>query len=121
MRTSVQTIKQHQKESLLLKEISSLFWEITLENPALRELSINRVELAPDRGTCYVYFYTAGGKQVFTGLLEQLKLFKPSMRKAIAHKLQFRYTPDLMFRFDEQFEKQANIEKLLDQVKTEIK
>lgn len=114
-------IKRHQKETQLLREISKLFWEASLENAGLRGLMINRVGLTPDKSICNVYFYVPGGKQEFDQRLDLLTLFKPSLRKALSHQLQFRRTPDIVFRFDDEFEKKERLEQLLDKVKDELK
>jgi ribosome-binding factor A len=114
-------IKKAQKESVLLREIASLFVHIMFDDPRLQGLFINRVQLSPDGGLCHIFFYTNGGKTDFTEKLEFLKLYKPSLRKAIAHKLQARYTPNLIFEFDEQFEKEQKMNDLMDKLKEEGK
>ncbi len=115
----VSNIKRAQQESLLFRSISELFTQTALDDPRLRDLFINRVRLTPDKSTCYVYFYSARGKEYFEQMLNILKLYKPSLRKAIAQKLQSRRAPDFVFSFDDQFEKQQKIEALIDKVKVE--
>ncbi|MGC2310695.1 MAG: ribosome-binding factor A [Candidatus Babeliaceae bacterium] len=115
--SSVSRIKHAQKESLFLRHISTLFTQTALDDDRLKDLFINRVSLSPDKGICTVYFYTAQGQAHFEQVLDILKLYKPSLRKALAHAIKARYTPDLIFRFDEQYEKQQKIEKLLDTLK----
>jgi ribosome-binding factor A len=114
-------IKIAQKEAALLKEISRLFMQISLDEPSLHNLFVNRVHLSPDKSHCTVYFYTALGKEHFKQLLPLLILYKPSMRHALAQELRARYTPDLRFLFDDQFEKQQRIETILDSIKTDTK
>jgi len=117
---NVSDIKRSQKESLLFREISKLFHTILIENPELSGLFVNRIKLSPDKGFCTVYFYTAEGVDYFHEKLKTLILYKPAMRKALSQTIAGRYTPDMVFKFDEQFEKQAHIESLLDKVKTEL-
>lgn len=112
-------IKRAQKESVLFRLISELIRQATVENPALASLFINRVELSPGKSMCNVYFYTAQGQEHFKALLPELKLYKPSIRKAIATTMQARYTTDLMFKFDEQFEKTQRLEQIMERVKVE--
>jgi ribosome-binding factor A len=118
-KSRIQDIKRGQKESLLFKEISELFMKTALDDPKLAGLSINRVSLSPDKSFCTVYFYSAKGKADFEEKLELLKLYKPSMRKAIAKTIKGRYVPDLKFAFDEQFEKQQKVEELFEKLKRE--
>jgi ribosome-binding factor A len=114
-------IKKAQKESVLLREIAGLFVHIMIDDPRLEGLFINRVQLSPDGGMCHIYFYTSKGKDDFFERLEILKLYKPSLRKAIAHKLQARYTPNLVFEFDAQFEKEQKMNDLMNKLKEEGK
>ncbi len=110
-------IKRAQKESLLLRELSKLLMQITMDNRELQGIFVNRVKLSPDRSICLVYFYCADGAEGFKKRMPLLILYKPSLRKALATAIPSRYTPELMFKFDRQFEKQQRIENLLEQIK----
>ena len=110
-------IKRSQKESALFRLISQLIHQATLDQPELHNLVITRVELSPGKTLCDVYFYTAEGVEAFNKALETLKLLKPSLRKAIADEMQSRYTVELKFRFDAQFEKKERIDRILDAIK----
>lgn len=109
-------IRRAKRESHLFRIISSLFSQQAVEDPRLRDIFINRVELNADGSICYVFFYTALGKNYFDDVLGHLILYKPSLRAAVAHELSGRYTPDIAFRFDEKFEKQQEMERLIDRV-----
>lgn len=113
------SIKVAQKEALLLREIAQFFLQITLDDSRITDLFINRVHLSADKSICTIYFYSQLGKEQFEKMLPLLILYKPSLRTAIAHKIQSRYTPELKFKFDEQFEKQQRIETLLEKIKSE--
>lgn len=112
-------IKRAQKESLLLRELSTFFLQIMMEEPSLQGLFINRVSLSSDRSLISVFFYTTDGPEAFQKLLGKLILYKPSMRKALATAIPSRYTPQLAFKFDAQYEKQQRIEQLLEKIKKE--
>jgi ribosome-binding factor A len=115
----VQDIKKAQKERLFFREISNLFLQITLDDSRVQGIFITRVKLSPDKSLCTVYFYAPEGEEFFKTKLEVLKLYKPSMRKAIAAKIEARYTPDIRFIFDDQYEKQEELELLMDKIKKE--
>lgn len=110
---SVSDIKRSQKESLLLRTISQLFHQAARDDSKLTAASITRVQLSPNKSLCTVYFYMPEGKEAFKKLLPSLTLYKPSLRKALSQEIRGRYTCELVFRFDEQFEKVEKIEKLL--------
>lgn len=120
-------VKRERKKSLYLRELSQYIDSIAEEQPAVREVYLSRLELSADGGMCYLYFATivpidsdSVAEERFKAALDVLKLYKPSMRKALAHGLQARYTPDLYFMYDEKREKLDRINALLDQVQNEL-
>lgn len=115
----VQLIKKERRESLLLKEISNLFFQASLDDRQLQDFVITRVSLSNDKSVCSVFFYSSKGEQYFNEKLEVLKLYKPSLRKALAQAISTRYVPELIFKYDAQFEKQKRIEELIDKLKEE--
>jgi len=118
MRSPVHNVKRKQKESLLLREISKLYLEVSLDHPSLQALFINRVELSSDKGICYVYFYSPKGLEFFKEQLQFLKLFKPSLRRALSKNIHSRRTPEIIFKFDDELEKQEEIDRLIDDLNT---
>lgn len=114
---AVKNIKRAQKEAHLLREISKLFMQAAQDEPRLQNITISRVSLSSDKSICTVYFYTPDGKKFFETVLPILILYKPSLRKALAAEIQARYTPDINFAFDENFEKVMRIEHILEKVK----
>ena len=113
-------IKRSQKESLLLRELSKMLLQLSLDDSELSGLFINRVALSKNKGVCIIYFYDPNGPEVFEQKKRRLILYKPSLRKGIAMTLDGRYTPELKFAFDEQFEKQQRIENLIETVKKDF-
>ena len=116
-----QEIRKAQKESYFYREISQLFLQITLNEPSLSSLYINRVSLSSDGGTCIVLFLASGGRKEFEEKLPTLILYKPSLRTALAKTSHGRYTPNIIFRYDEDHEKVEKINSLLDKLKEEGK
>jgi ribosome-binding factor A len=113
----VRDIKRAQKEKLLFRELSQLFLQATTDDTRLRDIYVNRVSLSADKSICFIYFYSPHGPASFEEKLDILKLYKPSLRKAIAAKIEARYTPDLVFKYDEQYEKIEKMENLFEQIK----
>ena len=102
-----------------MRSISQLLMQIALDDPRIVDVFINRVSLSDTKSICTIYFYTPRGQDYFKELLQTLILYKPSIRTAIAKTMDARYTPDLVFKFDAQFEKQLHLENLLDKIKNE--
>jgi ribosome-binding factor A len=116
-----QEIKKAQKESYFFREISNLFLKITIDDPRLTGLFINKINLSSDGGTCYVLFLATNGRQEFEEKKQHLILYKPSLRSALAKTSPGRYTPNLVFRYDEDQEKADKINRLIDKLKEEGK
>jgi len=119
-KSGVTTVKREQKKSFLLKEISALFHQIAVDEPKLSSLFVTRVELSRDTGICFVYFSSYTNKEAFDEGLEVLKLYKPSMRKALAQAMRSRYVPNLVFRYDQAKEKERRVTSLLDKIQQEL-
>lgn len=124
IRSRVNEIKREQKKSFLLRELTELIYRVSQDEPEIAGIYITHVDLSADSGICYVYFATAQGpltsEELFQKALERLKLYKPSLRKALAKAMKSRYVPDLIFRFDEKNEKVRHINELLDDVHEEL-
>ncbi len=114
-----QEIRKAQRESYFHQEISKLFRQIAIDESSLNGLFINRVQLSSDGGTCVVLFLATNGRPEFEEKLPTLVLYKPSMRSALAKTSHGRYTPNLVFRYDEDYEKVEKINQLLDTLKAE--
>ena len=88
-------------------------------DPHLQEISISRVELSDDLRHAKVY-YTMFEAQGKVKQVEQ-SLIKASgfMRSHLAKTLNMRFTPELRFWYDEEFEEVEKIERLLDAIAKE--
>ena len=114
-------IRRARKESLYFREISKLFLQITLDDPEVKEFHVSSVQLSPDKSVCNIFFVSSKGQEDFRCRMSNLILYKPSLRKAISQNIPSRYTPQLVFKYDEQVEKQHKLEELFDQLKVENK
>lgn len=112
-------IKKSQKEALLMKELSQLFLEISLDDSRLLGVTITHVELSHNKSVCNIYFYIPGGLEAFEPIKSTLILYKPSMRKALAQRVPSRHVPDIVFKYDEKFEKQMKLENIFNQLDIE--
>lgn len=119
--SQVAHIKRSQKESLLLKELSKMLHQLSLDDKELEGLTINRAELSRDKSVCLVFFYDAAGPDTFKQKLSRLVLYKPTMRKSLANILDSRYVPNIRFIFDANFEKKQRMEDIMDSIKKELK
>jgi ribosome-binding factor A len=118
-RSRISEIKHAQKESNLFHKIAQFFLQIKQDEPKLEGLSISRVALSPDKGTCTVFFFCSGGLKEYEAIRPTLVLYKHSIRKALAASIPGRYTPNIKFSYDPHREKQRRVDELLDSLKEE--
>ncbi|MBS1988441.1 ribosome-binding factor A [Candidatus Dependentiae bacterium] len=111
-------IKQDKRKKLYLRELSVIVQALAAQEPAVAEVYVTRIEFSADTGICFVYFtsFVPDGLASYEKALEILKLYKGSMRKELARTINARYTPELVFVYDENKEKERRIHGLLDKV-----
>ena len=112
-------IKHSQRESVYFKEISQILRETALDDATVGLVTPTRLRLSADSSICTVFMYTPEGEARFKEILGTLILYKPSMRKALAQRVQARHTPELIFKFDDHYEKQERLEQLFEKIKHE--
>lgn len=117
--TRVGFIKKSQKESLIKRKVSELLVQAAMDYPQLHGLAVTRVALSASNQFASIFLYSPNGVEEFNQKLPFLKLFAPSLRKALSRELSGRYTPEIKFWYDSAEEKQQAVERLLDQIKNE--
>lgn len=104
----------------LKKEISSII-SLELKNPHLTGLiSVSKVKTTPDLRFAKVYITMINEKSK----KENLSILKQSsgyIRSAIAKKINLRYTPELIFEFDESLEYGSRIDEILKDITKDLK
>ncbi len=104
----------------LKKEISTII-SLELKNPHLTGLiSVSKVKTTPDLRFAKVYVTMINEKSK----KENLAILKKSsgfIRSAIAKKINLRYTPELIFEFDESIEYGTRIDEILKNITKDIK
>jgi len=112
-------IKHAQREAQLLREISNFFLRITLDDSRLQGMYISRVKLGASRSLCTIFFFAPGGLEEYEAKRPFLVMYKPTLRTALSKTLNGRYTPDLLFDYDAQYEKQRKVDDLLEKLQQE--
>jgi len=121
-------VKREKKKKQFLQEISMHLHNISYDDARVATVFITHVDLSADTGICYVYCSAypnvenplKSSKEIFKEALVFLKLYKPSIRSALAKTLSARYVPQIMFIFDENRAKVDKLNGLLDQVHGEV-
>ena len=85
-------------------------------DPHLRDISISRVELSDDLRHAKIYYTMFQGQEKMAQVNRSLDKATGFMRSHLAKTLNLRFTPELRFWYDEEFEEVEKIEKLLDEI-----
>ena len=104
-----------------MSHITQWLREEALDDPKLNDYIVNRVKLSPDKGSLTVYFFSLKGKEHFDKHFDYLAHYKAPLRKALSEAIASRYVVNLIFKYDEAYEKQQEIENLIDKLKNEDK
>ncbi len=121
LKNNLKDRKRVQKSSVVLRSLSGLIQRLSMDEPSLFKVFITKVTFSSDYKICYVYFSTFQDKSDFEPALEMLKLYKPSLKNALAKEVGGRYTSDLFFMYDDAKDKERRVTKLLEKVSEEIK
>jgi len=115
-KSSLSLVKKERKKSFFLQEISNLIRSIAEDEPLLFSVFPVKVELSEGEGICYIYF-SSPSKEDFDKALELLKLYKPSLKGALAKARHSQHMPNLIFKYDKSLEKARRIDELLNKIK----
>lgn len=90
-----------------------------VRDPRLLGVSISRVEVPDDLSLARVFFTVFGEKKEIREAKIGLEKAKGFMRSHIAKTLNLRFTPALMFRYDDVVEKVAELEEIFQEIANE--
>lgn len=103
----------------VIKNELSLLLVKKAQDPQLQEIAISRVELSDDLRHAKVYYTLLPGRTSTEKVKRSLVKAAGFMRSHLAKTLNLRFTPELRFWYDEEFEKVEKIERLLDEISHE--
>ncbi len=103
----------------VIKNELSILLVHRVRDPQLSDISISRVELSDDLRHAKVYFTMFQGQAKMHQVNRSLNKATGFMRSHLAKTLNLRFTPELRFWYDEEFEEVEKIEKLLDEIARE--
>lgn len=101
---------------LVQKELSALLLK-KIKDPRLHMATITRVNMSDDLRSARIYFAVAEGKERSESVLEGFISATGYLRRELSRRLQLRHMPQLNFRYDDSFDRAANLEKTLREIK----
>ncbi|NOX98107.1 MAG: 30S ribosome-binding factor RbfA [Nitrospirae bacterium] len=99
-----------------IKEAVSLIIQRDVKDPRIGFLTVTGVELSGDLRYAKIFISVYGGRKEKLKSLKGLQSATRFIRGEIGRKVKLRYTPEIVFKWDESIEKGAHINDLLHQI-----
>ena len=88
---------------LVQREVSEMLQK-SIKDPRIGFVTITRVQVSDDCRQARIYYSVMGTPEDQEASLEGLQSARGFIRKELGHRLQLRYTPDILFQFDPSIE-----------------
>lgn len=80
-----------------------------INDPRVRNVTLNSVKVSPDLQLARVYYSVLGSEEARRDVAHGLKNAAGFMRRSLGEALKMRYTPTLVFHYDESIERAARM------------
>ena|SRR5207248_11142318 len=81
-------------------------------------VSINHVDVTPDLKSAHV-FVSVLGKENRQSVMDKLELNRPALQTELARRVTMKFTPHLLFRFDESIARGSRVLEILQQIESD--
>jgi ribosome-binding factor A len=99
-----------------IREEVALMLSRELKDPRIGFVTVTRVDLGPDLRQARVFVGVLGTDKQREKSLTGLKQAAGFMRRALGQRLRLRYTPELVFQYDEGLDASDRVARLLDEI-----
>lgn len=99
-----------------IKEEVSLIIQKEVKDPRIGFLTVTAVELSNDLRHAKIFISVYGGQEEKSKALKGLQSATRFIRREVGRRVKLRYTPEIIFKWDESVEKGAHIDDLLRQI-----
>lgn len=103
---------------LIRKEVSEMFLK-TVKDPRIGMITITRVHVTEDCRLARIYFSVPGSGEERDRSMKGLDSAKGYVRRELARRINLRYTPEIIFKFDPSIEYAIHISEVLETLKKE--
>jgi ribosome-binding factor A len=104
------------KAAEAIREVVSTAILLEIRDPRVRDVTVTKVDVAPDMKSAKVYVSIMGDERKQRLSMQGLQNSAGFLQKAIADKIDARYTPRLTFETDEGVKKSIEVLRLLKEV-----
>ena len=81
-------------------------------------VSINHVDVTPDLKSAHV-FVSVLGEENRQSVMDKLELNRPALQTELARRVTMKFTPHLLFRFDESIARGSRVLEILQQIESD--
>jgi ribosome-binding factor A len=110
-----------QVESYIKQHVSNMIATREISDPRIWDLVITKVKVTRDIQNAKLYYFISGSQEAKKTVQKVLKNASGYIRHNLAQSLTTRYTPELVFYFDEALEHGNKMHSLLEKVSKELK
>ncbi len=107
---------RHERVAERIREEVCLILQHKLKDPALSAATVTEVTVTPDLRAARILWTILGGEQERAEATAAWRRCAGFVRREVGRELDLRYTPELTFRYDDSYEKDARIRALLDRI-----
>lgn len=115
MENRAQKYHRARRSEALREELTTLV-EGELEDPRIGLVTVNEVQLAPDRRVARVYVAISGSDEEVAESLEGLNASRGYIRHALTANLGLRHAPELLFVLDQSEQYGSRVDELLERI-----
>ena len=115
------SIKNTRINGEVMREISNII-RGEIKDPRINPMtSVVSVEVSPDLKQCKAYISVLGDEESQKSTLEGLRSAEGYIRRELAHTINLRNTPEIIFIIDQSIEYGVNMSRFIDEVNKDIK
>ena len=115
------SIKNTRINGEVMRELSNII-RGEIKDPRINPMtSVVSVEVSPDLKQCKAYISVLGDEESQKSTLEGLRSAEGYIRRELAHTINLRNTPEIIFIIDQSIEYGVNMSRFIDEVHKDIK
>jgi ribosome-binding factor A len=114
------TILMTRRSEMVAKEIKALVSEIVfheIKDPRIGFVTFTRVELSADLRQAKIYYSSLGEPEAQDECLEGLRSASGFIRRMVAQRLNLRFAPEIIFKYDEGISGSISFSQKLEEIK----
>ena len=115
------SIKNTRINGEVMRELSNII-RGEIKDPRINPMtSVVSVEVSPDLKQCKAYISVLGDEESQKSTLEGLRSAEGYIRRELAHTINLRNTPEIIFIIDQSIEYGVNMSRFIDEVNKDVK